>query len=59
MLGDSVYDCEAAGRADVPSIGVLTGGFSREELTEAGAGGVYESPAEILDRLDDTPFGQS
>jgi HAD superfamily hydrolase (TIGR01549 family) len=59
MLGDSVYDCEAAGRADVPSIGVLTGGFSREELTEAGADGVYESPAEILDRLDDTPFGQS
>jgi HAD superfamily hydrolase (TIGR01549 family) len=57
MLGDSVYDCEAAGRADVPAIGVLTGGFSREELTEAGAKGVYESPEEILEQLDDTPFG--
>jgi HAD superfamily hydrolase (TIGR01549 family) len=57
MLGDSVYDCEAAGRADVPAIGVLTGGFSREELTEAGAEGVYESPEEILEQLDDTPFG--
>jgi HAD superfamily hydrolase (TIGR01549 family) len=57
MLGDSVYDCEAAGRADVPALGVLTGGFSREELTEAGAKGVYESPAEILEQLGDTPFG--
>jgi HAD superfamily hydrolase (TIGR01549 family) len=57
MLGDSVYDCEAAARADVPSIGVLTGGFSREELTEAGAEGVYESPEEILEQLGDTPFG--
>ena len=56
MLGDSVYDCEAAGRADVPSLGVLTGGFSREELTEAGARSVYESPAEILEQLEDTPF---
>ena len=56
MLGDSVYDCQAAARADVPSLGVLTGGFSREELEEAGAKAVYESPAEILDGLEDTPF---
>ncbi len=57
MLGDSVYDCEAAARADVPSLGVLTGGFSREELKEAGARAVYESPAEILEHIEDTPFG--
>jgi len=56
MLGDSVYDCQAAARADVPSLGVLTGGFSREELEEAGAKAVYESPAEILESLEDTPF---
>ncbi|MEJ7817271.1 MAG: HAD family hydrolase [Thermoleophilaceae bacterium] len=56
MLGDSVYDCQAAARADVPSLGVLTGGFSREELEEAGAKAVYESPAEILKSLEDTPF---
>ncbi len=56
MLGDSVYDCQAAGKADVPSIGVLTGGFSREELEEAGARKVYESPADILEDLEDTPF---
>jgi HAD superfamily hydrolase (TIGR01549 family) len=56
MLGDSTYDCEAAKRADVPSLGVLTGGFSREELTEAGARKVYESPAGVLEELEDTPF---
>lgn len=56
MLGDSVYDCEAAARADVPSLGVLTGGFSREELTEAGARAVYESPANMLADLESTPF---
>lgn len=56
MLGDSVYDCEAAARADVPSLGVLTGGFSREELRDAGASAVYESPADILEDLEETPF---
>ena len=58
MLGDSIYDFQAAGRADVPSIGVLTGGFSPEELQEAGASKVYESPAEILEDLEDTPFAE-
>ena len=29
MIGDSVWDCEAAKRAKIPSIGVLTGGFSQ------------------------------
>ena len=47
MVGDSTWDCEAAKRAGIPSIGVLTGGFSREELREAGASGVYD-----LDRRD-------
>ncbi len=36
MIGDSTWDCKAATRAQVPSIGVLTGGFSEQELTEAG-----------------------
>jgi phosphoglycolate phosphatase-like HAD superfamily hydrolase len=57
MVGDSTFDCEAAGRADVPTIGVLTGGFSEEELREAGAVLVFESPAQLLERLGDTPLG--
>ena len=56
MVGDSTWDCEAAKRANIPSIGVLTGGFSREELREAGAAEVYESIAEMRRGLVDTPL---
>ena len=56
MVGDSTFDCEAAGRAGVPTIAVLTGGFSDQELREAGAVAVFESPAELLDELDQTPL---
>ncbi|MBA3299393.1 MAG: HAD family hydrolase [Thermoleophilaceae bacterium] len=57
MVGDSTFDCEAAGRADVGSIGVLTGGFSSAELRESGAAAVYESVEELVRRIDETPFG--
>jgi HAD superfamily hydrolase (TIGR01549 family) len=57
MIGDSVWDCEAAKRAKIPSIGVLTGGFSQEELREAGASAVYESIVELRRGLDGTPLG--
>ena len=57
MVGDSTFDCEAAGRADVGSIGVLTGGFSSAELRESGAAAVYGSVEELVRRIDETPFG--
>jgi HAD superfamily hydrolase (TIGR01549 family) len=57
MIGDSVWDCQAANRAKVPTIGVLSGGFSREELEEAGAAAVFESIAELRRDLDSTPLG--
>jgi len=57
MVGDSVWDFEAAKRADVKSIGVRTGGFSREELEEAGASEVYESIVQLRHDLDSTPLG--
>jgi len=57
LVGDSVYDCEAAGRAGVKTVSVLTGGFSEEELREAGAVAVYESPRALLDGLAATPLG--
>jgi HAD superfamily hydrolase (TIGR01549 family) len=59
MVGDSTWDCEAAKRADVPTLAVLTGGFAPEELKEAGAKAVFESPEELLGRLDETPLGAS
>jgi phosphoglycolate phosphatase-like HAD superfamily hydrolase len=57
MVGDSTFDCIAAERAGIPTVGVLTGGFSREELRKAGAVAVYESVREVRERLGDTPLG--
>jgi HAD superfamily hydrolase (TIGR01509 family) len=56
MIGDSTWDCEAAKRAGLETIGVLTGGFSREELRNAGAACVFERLEELRERLDDTPL---
>ena len=57
MVGDSVYDCEAAGNAGVDTIAVLTGGFSDSELIKAGAVIVFASIAELRERLAWTPLG--
>jgi HAD superfamily hydrolase (TIGR01549 family) len=43
MVGDSVWGVRAAANADVPTLGVLSGGFSEEELRNAGAAAVVES----------------
>ncbi len=53
VVGDSVYDVEAARRVGVPAYGVLTGGYGRAELGDAGAAGVYVDLTEMLDRLDE------
>ena len=53
VVGDSVYDVEAAQRAGVPAYGVLTGGYGRAELEEAGAAGVYVDLTELLEHLDE------
>jgi HAD superfamily hydrolase (TIGR01509 family) len=53
MVGDSPWDVLAAGRAGVRTIAVMTGGFSEEELREAGAVEVYESVAELKEALDE------
>jgi phosphoglycolate phosphatase-like HAD superfamily hydrolase len=57
MIGDSVWDCEAAKAVKVPTIGLLTGGFSDKELAEAGAAAVFESIADLRRDLDSTPLG--
>jgi phosphoglycolate phosphatase-like HAD superfamily hydrolase len=54
MIGDSTWDCEAAARASLPSIGVLTGGFSEQELTRAGATIVIDSVSHLRDHLAKT-----
>ena len=57
MVGDSTWDIEAAERAGIPTVAVLTGGFSAAELTDAGAVAVFESLPELLDRIASTPLG--
>jgi len=56
MVGDTTWDCKAAGRAGVQTLAVLTGGFSEQELRAAGAAAVYHSIAELRDSLDETPL---
>lgn len=56
MIGDTTWDCEAAGRAGVPAIAVLTGGFAEQELVDAGAVAVFESIADLRGRLGETPL---
>ena len=56
MIGDSTWDCEAAGRADISSVAVLTGGFSSEELEEAGAARVFKEIDELRGALGQAPF---
>ena len=57
VVGDSVWDAQAAAHAHLPCVGLETGGFSRFELEEHGVVAVYEDPAELLDRLDESPIG--
>jgi HAD superfamily hydrolase (TIGR01509 family) len=55
MIGDSIWDCRAAERAGVRSVGVLTGGFSEAELLEAGAAKVFDSVETLREHLDEAP----
>ncbi len=57
MVGDSTWDCEAAGSAGLQTVAVLTGGFSEAELRDAGASHVFRTIPDLLEDLDDTPLG--
>jgi HAD superfamily hydrolase (TIGR01549 family) len=58
MVGDSTYDCEAAGRAGIETIAVLTGGFSEQELLDAGAAQVFVSIDELRQSLGSTALAR-
>jgi HAD superfamily hydrolase (TIGR01549 family) len=53
VIGDSVWDLLAARRARALGVGLLSGGYGREELERAGAYRVYEDPADVLHHLDE------
>ena len=56
MIGDSVWDVEAAKNAGMPTITVRSGGFGDDELREAGAIAIYDTPGDLTTALDDTPL---
>lgn len=53
VVGDSVWDLLAARRARALGVGVLSGGYGREELLECGAYRVYDDAEELLEHLDE------
>jgi HAD superfamily hydrolase (TIGR01509 family) len=53
VVGDSVWDLLAARRAGALGIGLMSGGYGREELERAGAYRVYADPADLLARADE------
>jgi HAD superfamily hydrolase (TIGR01509 family) len=53
VVGDSVWDLLAARRARALGIGLLSGGYGREELIYSGAYRVYDDPRDLLEHLDE------
>ncbi|WP_369132338.1 HAD family hydrolase [Modestobacter sp. I12A-02662] len=56
VVGDSVWDVEAAKRAGMPAIVVRSGGFGDDELRDAGAVALYDTPGDLVAALDGTPL---
>jgi HAD superfamily hydrolase (TIGR01509 family) len=56
MVGDTPWDVRAAENAGVKTLTVRTGGFGDDELRDAGAIEVFESVAELREKLDQTPL---
>ncbi len=53
VIGDSIWDLLAAGRKSALRVGLLSGGYSQEELEKAGAFRVYADPRDLLVHIED------
>jgi len=58
VIGDAVWDVEAARRAGLETVAVETGGFSAAELRDAGASAVYGGPDALADKLGESPIAR-
>jgi HAD superfamily hydrolase (TIGR01549 family) len=58
-LGDTPYDAEAAGKAEVWTVGVTTGGWTEKELMQAGCIEVYRDVADLLANFGTSAFMRS
>ncbi|MGH9007785.1 MAG: HAD family hydrolase, partial [Acidimicrobiales bacterium] len=55
-VGDSTWDVEGARAAGIACVGLESGGFSRHDLSEAGAIAVYRDAEELLAQFDTSPL---
>jgi HAD superfamily hydrolase (TIGR01509 family) len=57
-VGDAVWDIYAAGKLDIPAIGLTCGGTSEAELRDAGAVEIYATPRALLENLEASAIGK-
>jgi HAD superfamily hydrolase (TIGR01549 family) len=58
VVGDTPYDADAAGKAGIRTIGLLSGGFAEPDLRDSGCIAIYRDPADLLRRYDASPLGE-
>ena len=58
VVGDTPYDAQAAGKAGLKTIGLLSGGFPEEDLRAAGCDPVYRDAADLLANYDTSPLAR-
>ena len=54
----SKADAEAAKKAGVRTIGVLSGGFPEIELRAAGCVAIYDDVADLLEHYEESPLAE-
>ena len=57
VIGDSVWDVEAAKRTGLSCVGLESGGVSHFELEAAGASAVFRDPSQLTAQLARSPIG--
>ena len=58
VVGDTPYDAEAAAKAGLRTVGLLCGGWSEDELKQAGCIAVYKDPADLLAHYAESPLAR-
>jgi HAD superfamily hydrolase (TIGR01509 family) len=58
VVGDTPYDAEAAGKAGMQTVGLLSGGFPEADLRAAGCVRIYRAPADLLANYDASPLAR-
>lgn len=58
-VGDTPYDAIAAGKANLKTVGFLSGGFPEQSLRDAGCVAIYKDPADLLARYEESPIANA